>query len=48
MQVGDKIDIRGVLYTIWLIENGIYHLINDDGYGICGDLDFITQIMKDQ
>jgi hypothetical protein len=48
MQIGDKINVHGVEYTIWLIEDNIYHIINEAGHGICGDLDFIVNLTNNQ
>jgi hypothetical protein len=44
MNVGDTVEFQGIIYTIWLIENGIYHLINDEGNGKCGDYNWIMKI----
>lgn len=48
MQIGDIIIINGVEYTVWLIEDNIYHIINENGHGICGDLDFIVNVTNSQ
>ena len=35
MNIGDTIILYGTVYTLWLIEDGIYHLIDDAGEGRC-------------
>lgn len=40
--IGDKFIINGSEFTIWLIEDTIYHLINEQGLGICCDEEYIT------
>lgn len=40
--IGDKFIINGIELTIWLKEYPLYHLISEDGYGICCDEDYIT------
>lgn len=35
MEIGDKITIDGIEYTIWFIEDNSYHLIDENGNGIC-------------
>lgn len=44
MQVGDKIFIQGTEYTIWLIEDGIYHIIDDNGNGYCGNEEWLLKV----
>jgi hypothetical protein len=40
--VGDKFIINGMEFTIWLKELPVYHLITNDGYGICCDEEYIN------
>lgn len=42
MKVGDKIIIGDIEYTIWAIDGIYYHLIDDDGNGICCEQNFIN------
>ena len=35
MNIGDTIVIKDVTYTVWLIENSVYHLVDEDGNGRC-------------
>ena len=35
MNVGDTIVLYDTLYTVWLVEGNIYHLIDADGNGRC-------------
>jgi hypothetical protein len=44
MKVGDIIQFQGILYTIWLIEDGIYHIIDENGNGKCGNYNWLMQI----
>jgi len=44
MSIGDKLVIRGTEYTVWLIEDGIYHISNDAGHGMCGDENWVLNI----
>ena len=44
MQEGDKISIEGVEFTIWLIEDGIYHIVDSEGNGFCGPEEWLINI----
>lgn len=46
MIVGDKININGTEYTVWLIEDNTYHLKDELGNGICCDVEFIKTITE--
>jgi hypothetical protein len=46
MNVGDLIVINGNQFTIWLIEDFIYHLIDDKGYGVCGDINWLNSVKE--
>lgn len=35
MNEGDKIEINGVNYTVIIVEEEVYHLLDDNGNGIC-------------
>lgn len=41
--IGDKFQINGSEFTIWMIEDGIYHMVDSRGFGICGDEKYITE-----
>jgi hypothetical protein len=40
--IGDTVKINGIFYTIWLIEDGLYHLLDGDGNGICCNDEYLT------
>jgi len=40
--IGDKFTINSIEYTIWLIEENVYHLIDSEGRGICCEGEYIT------
>ena len=42
--IGDIFIINDQQYTIWLVDNGIYHLINQNNHGICCDEDYLTTL----
>jgi hypothetical protein len=44
--IGDKFQINNSEFTIWFIEGGTYHLINNDGLGICCDEEYIINNMQ--
>jgi hypothetical protein len=44
MGIGDTIELYGVIYTVWLIEGNIYHLIDDDGNGRCYVQEFLLTL----
>lgn len=44
MNLNDKIRIGEVEYTIWLIEGTTYHLRDDQGNGICCEIDYLNTI----
>jgi signal peptidase I len=44
MNEGDIVIFDGDEYTIWLIEDGIYHIRNEEGKGYCGNLNWLTGI----
>lgn len=44
MKVGDIIQFQGISYTIWLIEDNIYHIIDAEGNGKCGTYNWLMQI----
>jgi hypothetical protein len=39
--IGDRIKINGITYEIWLIEDGLYHMLDDTGRGICCDGEYL-------
>lgn len=39
--IGDKLQINNSEFTVWLVEDGLYHLINDQGLGICCDEEYL-------
>lgn len=46
MKIGDKFLINGMEYTLWLIEENTYHLIDSNGNGICGDINWLNIIKE--
>ncbi len=44
--IGDIISIRGVEYTVWHIESGVYHIVDSFGNGHCGDLNWLINIQE--
>lgn len=46
MNIGTKVIINKIEFTIWFIENNVYHLIDKDGYGICGDIEWLNNIIE--
>ena len=44
MQIGDTIIIRGIVFTIWFIENGIYHVKDAEDNGYCGNEEWLINI----
>ncbi len=42
--IGDKFIINGSEYTIWLVDDLIYHLLNNEGHGICCNEEYLTNI----
>lgn len=46
MNIGDKILINDVEYTLWLIEDGVYHLIDSNNRGVCYEEQYIISILN--
>jgi len=45
MKVGDVILIDRLEWTIWLIEDNVYHIKNNKGNGMCGDLYWLNSLI---
>jgi hypothetical protein len=46
MKVGDIILIDGQEWTIWFIKDNIYHIKDNNGNGICGDLSCLNSLIN--
>lgn len=44
--IGDIVIVQGVEYTIWFIEDGIYHIRDIDGNGHCGDEIWLNHVQN--
>lgn len=40
--IGDKFIINSREYTIWLIDNQLYHLVDNEGNGLCCEEEYLT------
>ena len=46
MEIGQKIQINNIVYTIWLIEQDVIHIIDDEGNGLCLDKEYLKSIIN--